>query len=407
MPFPMKIQPIDVDSRSPLPIPARPEPAKPVLKSRLKRLFDRQFRISSVEKPPITGGEAPQYGTKDGGGGEFEPSSVCLAKMVQSYMEESNDKPFRGRHRCNCFNGNSNDSSDDEFDVFGGGSGGGFGDSLIGNGSFSDACDALKSLTPCASVVERNLLADTAMIVDKHKNNHRQKDDLRKILTDGLSSLGYNSSICKSKWDKSPSYPAGEYEYIDVITEGGERVLVDIDFRSEFEIARSTGTYKAILQSLPYIFVGKPDRLGQMVSIVAEAAKQSLKKKGMPVPPWRKPEYMRAKWLSPNFTRVNDAAEKRTAADDDDDGRGSVAAAESDDCGGELELIFGEKATSSETEQSSSSSSSSESSSSSPSAEVESEAKVVEPATWQPPAVKPKGGVKMVTGLASLLKEKP
>jgi uncharacterized protein (TIGR01615 family) len=41
----------------------------------------------------------------------------------------------------------------------------------------------------------------------------------------------------------------GEYEYIDVIMEG-DRFLIDIDFRSEFEIARSTKAYKAILQSL-------------------------------------------------------------------------------------------------------------------------------------------------------------
>lgn len=40
---------------------------------------------------------------------------------------------------------------------------------------------------------------------------------------------------------------AGEYEYIDVIVEG-ERLLIDIDFISEFEIARSTGSYTAILQ---------------------------------------------------------------------------------------------------------------------------------------------------------------
>ncbi|KAJ6706281.1 hypothetical protein OIU79_010847 [Salix purpurea] len=73
----------------------------------------------------------------------FEPSSVCLAKMVQSYMEESNDKPFRGRHRCNCFNGNGNDNSDDEFDVFGCG----FGESM-GIAPSGDACDFLKSLIP-------------------------------------------------------------------------------------------------------------------------------------------------------------------------------------------------------------------------------------------------------------------
>ncbi|EEF45205.1 uncharacterized protein LOC8280198 [Ricinus communis] len=393
MPFPMKIQPIDIDCQNSA-VPARAEPVKPVLKSRLKRLFDRQFRVSSVEKQSVS------EGNKDGGS-EFEPSSVCLAKMVQNYIEESNEKPpplFRGgRHRCNCFNGNNNDSSDDEFDVFGG-SGGGFGES-ISNGSFGDASDILKSLIPCASVSERNLLADTAMIVEKNKNC-KQKDDLRKIITDGLSSLGYNSSICKSKWDKSPSHPAGEYEYIDVIIEG-ERVLIDMDFRSEFEIARSTGAYKAILQSLPHIFVGKPDRLGQIVSIVSEAAKQSLKKKGMHFPPWRRAEYMRAKWLSP-FTRLkNDSVSSTTSMSESE--KHDDCSVASDDCG-ELELIFGDKMSPLD------SNSSSPSLLKIPDEEDENEKVKEEFMTWQPPALKPKSidrGAKMVTGLASLLKEKP
>ncbi|PKI78073.1 hypothetical protein CRG98_001523 [Punica granatum] len=77
----------------------------------------------------------------------------------------------------------------------------------------------------------------------------KRKDDLRKIVTDSLSSLDYDSSICKSKWDKSSSFPAGKYEYIDVIVQG-ERLLIDVNFRSKFEIARSMGAYRA--RSLPY-----------------------------------------------------------------------------------------------------------------------------------------------------------
>ncbi|OMO99667.1 hypothetical protein COLO4_13171 [Corchorus olitorius] len=379
----MKVQPIDIDSQAQKEtVPFRAEPVKPVLKSRLKRLFDRQFpsvlRISTAEKPSI--GET-QFNTSKDGGIEFEPSSVCLAKMVQNFIEDShNDKqpppqppPAKcGRNRCNCFNANSNDSSDDEFDVFG--------ESINGGSSPPDACDTLKSLVPCSSVVERNLLADTAMIVEKNKNCKR-KDDLRKIVTDGLVSLGYNSSICLSKWDKTPSFPAGDYEYIDVVVEG-ERILIDIDFRSEFEMARSTGTYKAIVQSLPYIFVGKPDRLDRIVSIVSEAAKQSLKKKGMHLPPWRKAEYMRAKWLS-QFTRASGQSGDITDCKETND---------CDGCG-ELDLIFGEEKTNSLEENS---------------GVKDSPATPV--TTWQPPAVKPKSverGTKMVTGLASLLKEKP
>lgn len=385
MPFPMKIQPFDIDSQAPgEPVTVRAEPAKPILKSRLKKLFDRQFtsvlKISSAEKPS-TGGEA-QYG-KDAGA-EFEPSSICLDKMVQNFIEEShNEKQAKcGRNRCNCFNGTGNDSSDDEFDVFG---------EPINGGLTSYACEVLKTLVPSASAVEKNLLADTAMIIEKNKNQKR-KDDLRTIVTDGLSSLGYDTSICKSKWDKTPLFPAGEYEYIDVVVEG-DRFFIDIDFKSEFEMARSTNTYKLIVQSLPSIFVGKSDRLDRIVSIVSEAAKQSLKKKGMHIPPWRKAEYTRAKWLC-SFTRASGSetaiyspkAEIREPIER-----------------GELDLIFPmdnspEEVNSSKSEPPSL-------------VKIRTNGDAIPvgggSSPWQPPAVKPKSvdRTKKVTGLASLLKE--
>jgi hypothetical protein len=66
-----------------------------------------------------------------------------------------------------------------------------------------------QSLVPCASICERNMLADTAKIVDKNKISKRKDDVCRKIVTDGLLGLGYDASICKSRWEKAPSYPAG------------------------------------------------------------------------------------------------------------------------------------------------------------------------------------------------------
>ncbi|KAL2501420.1 Uncharacterized protein Fot_35268 [Forsythia ovata] len=54
---------------------------------------------------------------------------------------------------------------------------------------------------------------------------------------------------------------------------------MDVDLRSEFEIARSTSSYKGILQSLPNIFVGNPDRLLQIVSIVSEPPGRALRRK--------------------------------------------------------------------------------------------------------------------------------
>ncbi|CAJ2627781.1 hypothetical protein L195_g019050 [Trifolium pratense] len=295
MPFMMKIQPIDFQLDEEI---TRVEPVKPVVKSRLKRLLERQFsgvlRISASEK--IAGGGLEPHLCKEGFNiaDDFEPSSVCLAKMVTNYIEENQSASAStkcGRNRCNCFNRNCEDSSDKESE------------SLSGY-SASEAYEILKGLVACKSTGERDLLTDTAKIVDKNKLCKRKDSFCRKIVAEALSSLGYDASVCKSRWEKSksPSHPAGEYEYIDVML-GNERLIIDIDFKSEFEIARSTKSYKMILQNLPYIFVGKCDRLQSIVAIVSEAGKQSLKKKGMHVPPWRRVEYVKAKWLS-TYTRI-------------------------------------------------------------------------------------------------------
>lgn len=113
MPFQMKVQPIDAKGSF------RIDAAKPAAKSRLKRLFERQFpsvlRISSAEKP----GDGREKEREDDGC-EVDPSSVCLDKMVVSFMEDGgNERPQRSR--CNCFNVNYDDSSDDDLDFRGSG----------------------------------------------------------------------------------------------------------------------------------------------------------------------------------------------------------------------------------------------------------------------------------------------
>lgn len=56
---------------------------------------------------------------------------------------------------------------------------------------------------------ERNLLADTAKIVEKNKVCKRKDDICRTVVTDLLFALGYDASVCKSRWEKTPSYPSG------------------------------------------------------------------------------------------------------------------------------------------------------------------------------------------------------
>lgn len=133
---------------------------------------------------------------------------------------------------------------------------------------------------------------------------------IRRLLVKHLRLSGYDAAVCSSKWQNSGKVPGGEYEYIDVIFDGdtvaGDRLIVDIDFQSQFEIARPTHTYMAALKFLPVTFVGSFEKLGQILQVMAEAAKLSLRQNSMPFPPWRTLDYMTAKWMSPYERKLSD-----------------------------------------------------------------------------------------------------
>ena len=177
----------------------------------------------------------------------------------------------------------------------------------------------VQGLVHCASLRERNLLADVSTLVERHRASGARKRDLLRLLAESLRAAGHDAAVCVSRWDKSASHPAGEHAYIDVLLPAAsdrgarDRVLVDVDFRSAFEVARPTKAYRSLLQRLPAVFVGKDDRLRLLVAAAADAARASLKKRGLHLPPWRKPEYMRAKWLSP-YDREREAPAAEEAA---------------------------------------------------------------------------------------------
>ena len=174
----------------------------------------------------------------------------------------------------------------------------------------------------------------------------------------------------------------------------GERLLIDIDFRSEFEIARSTKSYKAILQTLPHIFVGKPDRLQKIISIVSEASRQSLKKKGMHFPPWRKAEYIKSKWLSP-YARTTPT---KLLTPTDTSETQNHAFLPSKISSGELEIVSGENNSDPDDSMFALSESS---------GEEDMPEKTVVAKQWNPPEIKPKKSLqiagKIATGLSSVI----
>lgn len=179
---------------------------------------------------------------------------------------------------------------------------------------------------------QADLVRDVHAAVERFSCLRCNKSLLRAAVVESLRESGYNAGVCKSRWENnlSDGLTAGSYEYVDVIggpsssssttsasasssTSSGERYVVDLDFAAEFEIARATKEYDAVVKELPDIFVGKADQIKQAVKIIADAVVTSMKTKKMHVPPWRKARYMRAKWLGPsNRTTVATTTPIRT-----------------------------------------------------------------------------------------------
>ncbi|KAL7260347.1 hypothetical protein ACSBR1_006086 [Camellia fascicularis] len=70
----------------------------------------------------------------------------------------------------------------------------------------------------------------------------------------------------------------GDYEYRDVLMKdsigGGDEtvwLIVDMDFRSQFELVRPTSTYSELTASLSSIFVGSEEKLMESICLVCLA----------------------------------------------------------------------------------------------------------------------------------------
>lgn len=179
--------------------------------------------------------------------------------------------------------------------------------------------DTLQALTAPSNASERELLTEVKLLLLSIKEDSdlicgAEGSDckggcVKRFVVNHLKVTGYDAGVCKSKWLSSGRVPGGEYEYIDVVFNGvqlAERLIVDVDFQAQFEIARPTEQYGAALKVLPAVFVGSATKLQQVLQFMSEAAKVSLKQNDMHLPPWRTLDYMSSKWLS-TFERKIDA----------------------------------------------------------------------------------------------------
>lgn len=168
--------------------------------------------------------------------------------------------------------------------------------------------ETLQALIAPGSALERELVKEVKLqllsikdLVCESEGSDCKGGCVKRFVVNHLNVTGYDAAVCKCKWLSSGRVPGGEYEYIDVVFDGNhlaERLIVDVDFKAQFEIARPTQQYEAALKILPPVFVGSTFKLEQILQFMSEAAKASLKQSDMHLPPWRTLDYMSSKWLS-------------------------------------------------------------------------------------------------------------
>ncbi|XP_050214422.1 uncharacterized protein LOC126665624 [Mercurialis annua] len=129
----------------------------------------------------------------------------------------------------------------------------------------------------------------------------------RKLMSH-LRELGIDAGICKTRWERFERHPSGEYEFVEV-NAGGQRLIVEVCIAAEFEIARPSSNYTALLDVLPRVFIGRPKEMKEVVSLMCSAIRKSMKEMRLHVPPWRKNAYMQNKWGCAFYKRtVSEAA---------------------------------------------------------------------------------------------------
>ncbi|KAM7276278.1 hypothetical protein ACFE04_018144 [Oxalis oulophora] len=123
---------------------------------------------------------------------------------------------------------------------------------------------------------------------------------LQREISIRLQNIGFDCSVCKSKWRSSPGIPSGEHTYLEVVDKSKKceiRVVIELNFRAEFEIARASDDYQRLIRRLPEVFIGKSERLRNLIKILCGATKKCMKDKKVHLGPWRKHKYMQAKWF--------------------------------------------------------------------------------------------------------------
>ncbi|KAF5182812.1 Duf506 family protein [Thalictrum thalictroides] len=139
--------------------------------------------------------------------------------------------------------------------------------------------------------------------------NQKGEEGFKRQLMSQLRQRGFDAGLCKSRWKKIGQFPAGDYEYIDIMV-NETRYIIEVNLVGEFIIARPSNHYQSLLDIIPTIYIGEPDNLKQVVKLMCTSLKKSMKNEDMHVPPWRRNGYMLAKWFG-SYKRTTNSSTKK------------------------------------------------------------------------------------------------
>lgn len=249
-------------------------------------------------------------------GSEHSPEdSADLFDLVESFIERE------GKLIMEENNGNNDNKINSEVEKEG--------NSVMESGYWSDedgdTMDTLKSLLGFDGYAggdddEKQKILEDITEFACHISSDSPSISFKRQLMNLLRRKGFDAGLCKSKWERFGRNPSGEHEYIDVNI-NGTRYIVEIFLAGEFTIARPTTKYLSLLGVFPQIFVRKPETLKQIVRLMCNAMRESMKSKGMHVAPWRRNGYMQAKWFSHYRRTVNETSAKSMDAGGDENAK--------------------------------------------------------------------------------------
>ncbi|KAL4585392.1 hypothetical protein LXL04_010011 [Taraxacum kok-saghyz] len=232
----------------------------------------------------------------DSSGSEHSPETMRdLSDLVRSYIENGDgavvDTDFDGRINDAC----SSDELDD---------------------GLEEIKESLKTLfrSKKGDAVRKNLVFEVEKAWRRvtEDNSSPPVPGSKRLLMARLRDQGLDAGLCKSKWEKKGRLISGDHQYVDVNV-AGTRYIITISLSEEFETARPTDNYTSLLEILPEISVCKVEEMKEVVRIMCRAVKKTMNQRKMAVPPWKRREYVQAKWFGTYKRTTNECSSKETS----------------------------------------------------------------------------------------------